>query len=60
MDNRAKINQIRARYQHSEITLDEAKSLVQPLLDEMNKKGKIIAKKFGKKFSDLTFNYVFR
>lgn len=54
------VQSIRARYQHGEITLDQAKAEVQPLLDEMNASGKRIAKEFGKKFKPLTFGYIFR
>lgn len=60
MDYRAKIEKIRFRYLRAEITLDEAKALVQPLLIEMNKKGLVIAKEHGRKFRPLTFGYVFR
>lgn len=60
MDYRAKILEIRSDYQHGKITLDEAKSAVQPLLDDMNVKGAAIAKKHGRKFNKLTFGYVFR
>lgn len=60
MDYRAQIQAIRARFLRGEITFDEAKAEVEPLLAEMNKKGAAIAKKFGKKYKKLTFGYVFR
>ncbi len=60
MNYRSKILKIRSEFLYGNITLDEAKAQVQPLLDEMNKKGEAIAKKYGRKFNKLTFGYVFR
>ena len=60
MQDRTKIEQIRGQYLTGQITLDQAKQFVQPLLDDMNSRGAKIAKKFGKKYYKLTFNYVFR
>ncbi len=60
IDYRSKILDIRSDYLRGKITLDEAKSLVLPLLNEMNIRGEKIAKEFGKKFNKLTFGYVFR
>ena len=60
MENRAIIETIRGQYQNGQITLDQAKSLIQPILDEANKKGAVVAKRFGRRFYKLTFNYVFR
>ncbi len=60
MEYREQIEQIRYSYLKGEITLEQAQEKVQPLLAEMNEKGAAIAKKFGKKFNKLTFQYVFR
>lgn len=60
MEYRVKIQQIRASYQHGHITLEQAEDLVNPLLEEMNKKGAVIAKQYGKTYKKLTFGYVFR
>lgn len=60
MDYRAKIQKIRSDYLRGKITLDDARQAVELLLVEMNKKGEKIAKKFGKKYYPLKFNYVFR
>lgn len=60
MDYRTKIEKIRMAYLKGEITLEQAESYVLPMLVEMNQKGAKIAKKFGKKYIKLTFNYVFR
>lgn len=54
------IQEIRGRYQRGVITLKDAKTEVQPLLDEMNATGRRIAKEYGRKFHPLTFSYVFR
>lgn len=60
MEYRTQIQKIRGAYQRGEITLEQAQSYVEPLLKEMNRKGEVIAKKFGKKYKKLTFSYVFR
>ena len=60
MNYRSQILKIRSDYLHGKITIDQAKELVQPLLDEMNKKGEVIAKEHGKRYKKLTFGYVFR
>lgn len=60
MEYREKIQKIKSLYLKGEISFDQAKAQVLPLLEEMNTKGASIAKKFGKKFTKLTFGYVFR
>ena len=60
MEYRAKINQIRSQYLNGKITIEDAQTQVQPLLNEMNAKAKVIAKQFGKTHKKLTFSYVFR
>lgn len=60
MDYRKKILEIRSDYLMGEITFDQAKAKVEPLLEEMNEKGLAVAKKHGRKFRKLTFGYVFR
>lgn len=57
---REQIQEIRSKLLYGHITVDQAKELVDPLLAEMNKKGKEIAKKHGKKYTNLTFGYVIR
>ena len=39
---------------------EQVKSEIQPVLDEMNRRGKLIAKKYGKKFRPVTFIEVMR
>lgn len=60
MDYRVKIEQIRHSFNRGEISYEQAKAQVLPMLEEMNAKGAKIAKKFGKKFNKITFGYVFR
>lgn len=60
MEYREKIQAIRAQYLKGEITYDDARADVEVLLKVMNLKGARIAKEFGKKYTPLTFGYVFR
>ena len=60
MDYRTKIQMIKSEFMAGAITYDEAKLRVQPLLDEMNAKAKVISKKHGFRHKPLTFSYVFR
>lgn len=39
---------------------EQVKLEVQPVLDEMNRRGKLITKKYGKKFRPVTFIEVMR
>lgn len=57
---REQIQYIRSQYLQGEITLDEAKALVKPILADINKRAEAIAKENGFKFKRLTFGYVFR
>ena len=43
-----------------ELTYDEAKKEAQPIIDEMNKIGREIAAKYGKRHSNFTFAYLMR
>jgi hypothetical protein len=60
MDLRAKVIEIKYRMAFNGLSYDEAKKELQPYLDEANKKGFKIAKKYNKKFNKLTFSYVTR
>ncbi len=60
MDYRRKILSIRMEYLKGIIDLDTAKARIQPLLDEMNIRGLVIAKQHSRKFTKLTFGYVMR
>lgn len=60
MEFRSNIQFIRSQYLKGVITLDDAKASIKPMLEIMNERGVKIAKEHGKKFSKLTFGYVFR
>ena len=60
MDNRNKIQFIRSEYLQGRISLNEAKSNIEPILKVINETGEKIAKEHGKKWKKLTFNYIFR
>jgi hypothetical protein len=42
------------------VSYDEAKSLAKPILDEMNIKGAMIAKKHGKHFTKFSYEKIMR
>ena len=42
------------------ISYEEAKQKAQPIIDEMNSKGKEIAKKYNQRFKPFTFSYLMR
>ncbi len=60
MTNAAKYREnladIRARMLRGYITVAEAKAEAQPILDEMNTKGKELAKKYSKTFKPLNIH----
>lgn len=60
MDYRAQIQAVRGEYLRGNLDLDQAKAKVLPLLEEMNKKAKEIAKENKMPFKPFTFGYVFR
>ena len=60
MNYRQKILKIRSDYLQGRIDLETAKNRVKPLLELMNEKGAQISKEHGRKFTKLTFGYVFR
>lgn len=60
MNYRMKIEGIRKAYLRGEVPYDTAKEEVETLLVKMNEAGEKIAKKYGRKFTKFTFQYVFR
>lgn len=54
-DNMEKIAEIKRLYNTGEITRDEAYERAQPILDEIDKRGREIAKKHGRKYVKLSF-----
>ncbi len=59
-NHRPFILEVRRAFLRGDITLDEAKERLRPVLEDMNKRGEKIAKEFGKKFRKFTFGYIFR
>lgn len=59
-NNREKIQAIKTKYNTGLITYDEMLALAQPIIDDINKQGKEVAKKYGKKFNNLKLNYILR
>lgn len=57
---REQINEIRNEMLSGRLTYDEAKAKAQPIIDEINQKGREIAAKYGKKHHDFTFAYLMR
>jgi hypothetical protein len=51
---------LRGKLLTGQITYDEAIELAKPVLDEMNAKGEMIAKKHGKKYRKITHITVLR
>jgi len=54
------IESIKARFLRGEITYEEGKELVAPLLKGMNEKGAKVAKKFGRVYRELGVRSVFK
>lgn len=59
-DYRNAIEHIRFKMIKGLITYDEAKAEAQPIIDEMNKKGLEVAKKYGRRFTKFTFSTLMR
>lgn len=55
LELRTKIEDIKMRLKTNQITYDEAKIEAEPVIDEINKIGAEVAKKFGKKPIKLNF-----
>ena len=60
MNLRNKVAEIRHRMAFDGLSYEDANKELQPYLEEANKIGFKIAKKYGKKFNKLTFSYVTR
>lgn len=54
------LNDIKFKMQLGVINYYEAKAEAEPIIAEMNTKGRKIAKKFGQKFKPFTFAYLIR
>lgn len=55
-----KLAVIKAQRLYGAITEDEAELAAQPILDDMNAKGRAIAKKYNRRFRPFTFKSVMR
>ena len=51
-----KAEQYRDLYRLGKITREEAKNSIMPYLDEVNSKGREIAKKYNRKYRNITFS----
>jgi hypothetical protein len=51
---------LRGKLLTGQVTYDQAIELAQPVLDEMNKKGETIAKKYGRKYRKISYVSVLR
>ena len=57
---RHELGVIRQRFLLGDLNYVRARALVEPILDEMNEKAKVVAKAHGKRFTPLTFTSVMR
>ena len=57
---RNKIEPIKFMLLTGEISYDEAKEMMEPIIQEMNEKGRIIAKQHNQKFKPFTFSQLMR
>ena len=54
-DNTAKIDEIKYLYNSGQITRDEAYERAKPILDAIDERGRVIAKKHKRKYRPLSF-----
>lgn len=54
------LQSIKGQYKTGQIDRDTAQEQSKTIIDEMNRRGKIISKKNGVRFSPITFTYVMR
>lgn len=55
-----RIRDIKMMYMKGDIDYDEAKRLATPFMEEMDRQGREIAKKHGKKFPGVSFAHLMR
>lgn len=60
MNFREQIEQIKIEMMYGHLTYDEAKAKAQPIIDEMNKKAREVAKRWNKKHYNFTFPALMR
>jgi hypothetical protein len=54
------IKEIRTLLAQGEITYDKAREKAEPIIEEMNRRGKFIADRFGRKFNKFNFSSLMR
>ena len=59
-NNLLKIQMTRCKLLNGELTYDEAKNILQPVITDMNTKTKMITKKHNKKLSPISFTGLMR
>ncbi len=60
IDYRMKLDEIKFLFMTGQMTYYQAKEKAQPIIDEMNIKGKEISKKYNQRFKPFTFSYLMR
>lgn len=60
IDYRLRLDEIKFLFMTGQINYYQAKEKAQPIIDEMNIKGKEIAKKYNQRFKPFTFSYLMR
>ena len=60
INNRRFFNHLKNSLDLGWLTYDETKDRAEPVLREMNKKGASIAKKYGRKYHNITFTEIMR
>ena len=60
VDYKNKINEIKFKLMTGQLSYYQAKELAQSTIDEMNERGKVIAKKYNQRFKPFTFASLMR
>lgn len=60
IENRRIINHAKNALDLGWMTYEEAREYVKPTLENINSRGREIAKKYGKKYHEITFNEIMR
>lgn len=60
MQTTERLREVKYLLKRGEITFEKAKEMAEPLLRELNERGKQIAKEFGKRYNPITFTYFMR
>lgn len=60
LENRKAVSDIKMALAVGEISYNEAKQKIMPVLERINGRGEKIAKKYGKKYHPVTFSEIIR